>query len=246
MAPPGITAFLSGTSVYTKAFWKNYDFHKPPILHPSKEKTTMTLLFDPKTVAMKIEFGQVERKIIVKEHVQRGYEYLLVSSEPVGKVKQKPMYFDNKDNVYTATDKDGYIKVPYKKLNSMGIKGNILSGILAFGGFPGIRLPNGPVAYYNMDLSPEKFPILEWAFRYKTRYFEGNADFTKDTLNCIADLKCTKYTLKSGEGAGSYVLFDSQKRLIEIHTINDGYIIYSYQEVSVKLPEAKDLSSYFN
>ena len=172
---------------------------------------TQTYIFDGKTVAMRVEFDPKE--------------------------KQKPMYFDNAGYVYTSNKKQGYVKVPFEKLKKMMNFRTFVSG----GVLPPIDFPDGSITYYGMDVSPKKFPILEWAFVYKTVHFEGNADFNKETLDCRGEGNCLKYTLINGTDAGSYVLFDSKGRLAEIFSINSGNAVYTYQDNPVQLPNAREM-----
>ncbi len=243
MIPPGITAFLSDSSLYLDEGGIIGIGMGQQYVKTKKEKTTMTIYFDPKTVAMKIVFAdQVKRTIEADVVGMGGPVGIMIKTVPIGKVKQEPMYFDNSGYVYTGTKSQGYIKVPFEKLSKLMPGQGFLSGVT---GLPNIGYPDGSVTYYGMDVSPKKFPILEWVFVYKTEVFEGNNDFTKEIVNCATGQNCVKYTLSSGADAGSYVLFDSKQRLREIATKGGGYIIYSYQEVNVKLPTAKDMSGYF-
>jgi uncharacterized repeat protein (TIGR01451 family) len=184
-----------------------------------RKKRNQTYVFDAKTIAMRVEFDK--------------------------KDKQKPMFFDKAGYVYTASKKDEYVKVPFEKLkNLMNFSTFASRGVL-----PPIDFPDGSVTYYGMDVSPKRFPILEWAFVYKVQHFEGNPDFNKEILDCRGDSNCIKYILKTGEGAGSYVLFDSKKRLAEIFTTKTGNIVYTYQDNNVQLPNAQEMpfmSDMFN
>ena len=249
MEAPGIVAYLSGTSVYLeKAVIAGIDFGQQ-IIKKGKEKVSMTMNFDPKSMAMRVDFAEQVKRVINPAQSGIGYGAIYIHTTPVGKVKHPPMYFDNAGYVYTSGGKEGYIKVNFQKMNKMmmgSAKGAVggINGIMGVVGLPGIEIPSGPTTYYGMDVSPKRFPILEWVFVYKPQYFE-NDQFRKTTVPCKAGEDCTAYILKSGEDAGSYVLFDSSNRLREIHTRQNGFIIFSYQEVNVKLPPAKDMSSFF-
>jgi uncharacterized repeat protein (TIGR01451 family) len=174
------------------------------------KKRTQTYIFDAKSIAMRVEFDPKE--------------------------KQKPMYFDEKGYVYTASNK-GYVKVPFEKLKKLGGFTTFISN----GVLPPIPFPDGSVKYYGMDVSPKRFPILEWAFVYKTSYFEGNTDFKKQDLECRGQPNCAKYTLTNGKDAGSYVLFDSEQRLAEIFATRTGNIVYTYEDHTVQLPNAQEM-----
>lgn len=153
------------------------------------------------------------------------------------KEKQDPMYFDNDGYVYTSAKKQGYFKVPFEKLKKM----MAMPGVIPEGLLPPIKIPDGSIKYYGMDVSPKKFPILEWAFVYKPEHFEGNTDFKKEVLDCRGQGNCVKYTLLGGKDAGSYVLFDSKHRLAEIYTANSGNAVYTYEDHSVELPDAREM-----
>jgi hypothetical protein len=113
--------------------------------------------------------------------------------------------------------------------------------VVSGGILPPLDFPDGSVKYYGMDLSPQKFPILEWAFVYNTVHFEGRPELRKEILNCRGMEGCIKYTLTEGAEAGSYVLFDQEKRLAEIFTVNSGKAVYTYEPTRVTLPEAKEM-----
>ena len=249
MEAPGIVAYLSGTSVYMeKAIIAGIGMGQQ-VIKKGKEKVSMTMNFDPKSMAMRVDFAEQVKRVINPSITGIGYGAIVINTIPIGKEKQKPMYFDNNGYVYTSGGKEGYIKVDFQKMNKLmmsiakGAAGG-LNDMFSVAGLPGIEIPSGPSTYYGMDVSPKRFPILEWVFVYKPQYFE-NDQFRKETVPCRAGEDCTAYIIKSGEDAGSYVLFDSSNRLREIHTQQNGFIIFSYQEVNVKLPPAKDMSSYF-
>ncbi len=172
---------------------------------------TQTYVFDGRSVAMRVEFDPKE--------------------------KQMPMYFDNAGYVYTASKKKTYVKVPFEKLKKLMKFRTFVSG----GVLPPIDFPDGSITYYGMDVSPKRFPILEWAFVYKTSHFEGNPDFNKETLVCRGEANCVKYILKAGKDAGSYVLFDAEGRLAEIFSINSGNAVYTYEDNTVELPAAREM-----
>lgn len=232
--PPGIKAFLSAYSFHTTSVQYDEEDVEIDILK-EKRRDTLTLCFDPETIAMRIEFPLQESR---KGHYSPGNFFMKKGP----KEKQSPMYFDNRGYVYVDAAKKGskkpeYMKVPFEKLK----QAMAFSTFASRGLLPPIPFPDGSVTYYGMDVSPKQFPVLEWAFVYKTEVFEGNSDFTKEDLNCRGDAKCVKYILKSGEGAGSYVLFDSEGRLAEISTTENGYMVYTYEPVTVKLPPAREM-----
>jgi len=244
MEAPGIVAFLSDSSVYIKnmTIFLKSGKHKATL---KKERETMTMSFNPKTVAMKVEFADQVKRVISGNSYAGDLKYgsgyqIYIATTPIGKIKQPPMYFDNYGYIYISPKKDDYMKVSLQSLSKFMPS----QGFFDMATLPNLNIPEGPATYYGMDVSPKKFPILEWAFVYKPKYFEGN-DFKKESLPCKGDSTCTRYTLKTGEQSGSYVLFDSKNRLREIHTKDEGFIIFSYQKVTFDIPDAKDMSAYF-
>lgn len=187
---------------------------KPPGIKAvlhDNKNRTQSYFFDPNSIAMRIDVDE--------------------------KGKQSPIYFDNAGYVYTAGKKNQYVKVPFEKMKKMMAFPSVVSG----GVLPPLDFPDGSVKYYGMDVSPKKFPILEWAFVYQRKHFEGNTDFTKETITCRGENNCTKYIMKDGKDAGSFVLFDSKNRLAEIFSINSGNAVYTYEDVTVKLPNATEM-----
>ena len=244
--PPGIVAFLSASSMYLQKVIITAGDVKTIL---DKKKESMTMFFDPQIKAMRVSFGETEIQVIDKEKsgfgIGSGQGGIVINTKPGQKTKEMPMYFDNNGYVYTAGKKNEYMKVPFEKMAKlMPGQGSLFGVDLPFN-LPIFSLPDGSVTYYGMDVSPKKFPILEWAFVYRTEAFEGKSGFSKEIMDCTGSTNCIKYTMTAGADAGSYVLFDSKKRLREIHSKNSGYIVYTYQEVKVNLPDATDMSKYF-
>lgn len=263
--PPGIKAFLSGTTYYLNGMWTrihNEEKFEPVVVEDLQEADiTMAMLFDPVNIAMKVESGdrairewQVWSTWTVTGNRVSGFSRTQNKTEK--REKTMPMYYDNQGYVYSYVKKQGYVKVLFsrfmKKMSSAGT--GMPSSQFIFGtvkhNFPdwfGKEISStGKLTYNGIDISPRAFPILEWAFAYKPQYFEGKNGFGKETVKCAKDPGCTKFTKKAGDGAGSYVLFDSKGRLAEIHTPENGYAVYTYDEkITVELPDAIDMTKFF-
>ena len=165
------------------------------------------------------------------------FETMAMRVELDKKKKQPELFFDREGYVYSASKKKDYVKIPFEKLKKLRMFPTVVSG----GILPPLDFPDGTVKYYGMDLSPRRFPILEWAFVYKTEHFEGRPELRKEILSCRGTEGCIKYTLTEGAEAGSYVLFDHEQRLAEIFTVNSGKAVYTYEPTRVTLPEAKEM-----
>ncbi len=116
------------------------------------------------------------------------------------------------------------------------------------------KLPQQP--YFEAFRALEKigsglnFLVLEMAFIYKPEHFEGD-DYQKETVSCNGSSECLRFNYSDPEYPGSYIQFDEQGRLVEfyINTTKDafednpsGRFSFSYQECSVKLPDAVERS----
>ena len=97
------------------------------------------------------------------------------------------------------------------------------------------------------------FLLLEMAFIYKPGDFEDDSYYIPSKTRCNNSENCTKFKYNDPEYPGSYIQFDDQGRLSElyIHTTNPevkkedhptGKFVYTYQKVSVKLPDAVEKS----
>jgi hypothetical protein len=91
--------------------------------------------------------------------------------------------------------------------------------------------------YFGMDLSPNLFPIAEWAYIYKPEIFEGQDQFQKSKLSCRGG-DCTKFTMQGAGAKSNHVLFDQYGRLAEIHSVEDGggSITYTYEPHNLSTP----------
>lgn len=147
-----------------------------------------------------------------------------------------PLFFDNDGFIYSVVENEEYQKLPFDKFIDMMQK---LVPFFSMGAMPEPHFPDGSETYYGMDVSPQKFMILEWAWVYKIENFE-HPDFSKATINCRGESNCTKFTVKDGRDKGAYVLFDSKRRLALIDDNKTGTATYTYEPCTVILPEAKE------
>ena len=193
--------------------------------------------FDSRSLAMEVNQAAYSQKLDrvtssdfnpIIFFVISGQEYSLMN-----KLEKKPMYFDKEGYVYTQNGRR-WIKTPFVLVKAMTRK---LLG-LAEGMFSFLELPHEQPDYYGIDVQPDKYPILEWAFKYKVYHFEAVEELEKEFVNINGDV-FFKYTATSGKDKGSFVLFDHLGRLVEIYTINSGRILYTYGDYTVKLPEAQ-------
>lgn len=94
------------------------------------------------------------------------------------------------------------------------------------------------------------FPVfIHWAFFYSPEVISakyGNK-VTPKPFDCEGVSNgCLKFTVKSGPDKGKSMTFDRQGRLKHINALKEGTATYYYdQDITVKIPEALDLSSYF-
>ncbi|WP_028892737.1 hypothetical protein [Tenacibaculum sp. 47A_GOM-205m] len=94
------------------------------------------------------------------------------------------------------------------------------------------------------------FPVfIHWAFFYSPEVIRakyGN-EVTPKPFDCEGVSNgCLKFTVKSGPDKGKSMTFDRQGRLKHINALKEGTATYYYdQDITVKIPEALDLSSYF-
>jgi len=162
--------------------------------------------------------------------------------EPESKNKEETMYFDKEGYVYIFSDDEGYIKTEFQGM--MGMMS--LPAPMAMAHSARIEQQES-IDYFGLDVRPKLFPLLEWAFMYKTHYFEGKPNINKQTVNYQGQSNCIKYTSESGKDAGSYIVFDSAGRLLKIVSANnEGSIVYTYQDNDVQLPNAKTMPSFMN
>jgi len=97
------------------------------------------------------------------------------------------------------------------------------------------------------------FLILELAFIYKPGDFKNDPYYISSRTRWNNSDSCIKFSYNDPEYPGSYIVFDKNGRLTElyINTIRPdvkeedhptGKFVYTYQNVNVKLPDAKEQS----
>jgi hypothetical protein len=164
---------------------------------------------------------------------------------------KKPMYNDSKGFFYAYNETEG----TYEKSNMMSL-GQV--GFMTASMIPqAYKLPPGPYlnAYEKLE---EKditlnFLLLEMAFIYKPGDFEDDSYYIPSKTKCNNSENCTKFSYNDPEYPGSYILFDDKGRLSELYIHNNnpeikkedhptGKFVYTYQDVSVKLPNAIEKS----
>jgi len=233
------------------------------VLKDTRGKTAI-YLFDAKNFAMRVEqegaiYNEENDQLVnvdliignVDEYSVDAFIYQIFGEsffdisrlEDTIKVSDKTIYFDKDGYIYTAQKKNKqFVKTPFENLkNLMAIGFEVNSALSNL--FPEIASPGESYSYLGIPVKPQHYPILEWAFVYKPEYFEGEPGFEKEFLVNDSDTVGFSYTLRKGKEAGSYVVFDSKDRLVGITTIGSGDILYTYQPVTVVLPEAKTAGS---
>lgn len=149
------------------------------------------------------------------------------------KEKQKPMFFDNNGYVYTEAKNQGYYKTPFAKI--MKLMKNMNSSLI-----------NNAENNYGIDVGPNKFPVLEWAFTYNMEAFRNKSEITEENVSYRGNDQCTKFLVNSGKNRGSFVIFDSQGRLLTINTNKQGSAEYFYENHSVTIPPSQEAPGLFN
>lgn len=120
-----------------------------------------------------------------------------------------------------------------------------------------LKLPAEPTLetskrFKEQGLNMNTFQIVEWAFIYKPEHFRSE-DYEETTVPCPdGGGTCPKFLYTDPEYKGSWVLFDDQGRLSEIYAnVNtqqaqgDGSYKFSYEPVTVSLPDAKEVKMPF-
>ncbi len=149
------------------------------------------------------------------------------------KEKQKPMFFDNNGYVYTEAKNQGYYKTPFTKM--MKFMKSMNSSLI-----------NNAENNYGIDVGPNKFPVLEWAFTYYKEAFENRPEITEEKVSHRGNDNCTKFLVNSGDNRGSFIIFDSQDRLLTINTHKQGSAEYYYENHSVTIPPSQEAPGLFN
>jgi hypothetical protein len=164
---------------------------------------------------------------------------------------KRPMFHDSKNYIYAYNETTGN----YEKMTiiSSGMMGFMMASMIP----QAYKLPPGPYLDAFKALEEKEialnFLILELAFIYKPSHFEDDSNYTPSKSTCNNSPNCTTFIYTDPEYPGSYIQFDDQGRLAElyINTINPnvkkedhptGKFVYTYQECSVKLPEAIEQS----
>ena len=164
---------------------------------------------------------------------------------------KKPLFHDSKGYVYGYNANTiGYEKT---KLMSPGMMDFMMAGMIP----QYYKLPPEPYLEAFEKLEEKdisiNFLILELAFIYKPGDFENNPNFIPSRTRWNNSDSCYKFSYKDPEYPGSYIVFDKDGKLAElyINTIRPdikeedhptGKFVYTYQDVSVKLPDAKEQS----
>lgn len=210
-----------------------------------KEFSVFTLDFN--TMAMHVDQAGLEKKLdVIPKSANWFNEYetiaIIGNSTLLWEItfEERPMYFDYEGYVYTKGKKSRWMKTPLTTLYKF------MSVPFAFPNiFPQLKLPDGNYTYYGIDVSPGRYPILEWAFRYKMQYFEGSDNFKHEFVEYGGEGGHSKYTLQTGKDKGSFVIFDGLGRLREINSIHSGMIQYTYGDYTVQLPDSNK-TDYFS
>ncbi len=164
---------------------------------------------------------------------------------------KKPLFNDSKGFFYAYNETEGTYEKS-KLLSSSGM------GFMTAGMIPqAYKLPPEPYldAYQKLEEKDINlnFLVLEMAFIYKPGDFEDDSYYIPSKTKCNNSENCTKFSYNDPEYPGSYIQFDDQGRLSELYirTTNPevkkedhptGKFVYTYQDVSVKLPDAKEQS----
>ncbi len=163
----------------------------------------------------------------------------------------KPMFHDSKGYFYAYNQElSSYEKAT---LLSSGMMGFMTASMIP----QAYKLPPQPYLEVFRALEEKdialNFLILELAFIYKPNHFEDDSYYTPSKTKCNNSDNCTKFSYNDSEYPGSYIQFDDKGRLSElyINTINPevkkedhptGKFVYTYQNCSVKLPDAIEQS----
>jgi len=191
-----------------------------------------TLLFDKEVIAMRVEQG----------------------NEP------NPMFMDIKGYMYAFNVYDGY----YEKASILpqSLMGFMMAGMIPqFCNLPAEPYLEAFQALADID-SGLNFMMLELAFIYKPIHFANNENYTPENVKCSGANDCIRFNYNDPEYKNSFIQFDDQGRLaiLNIKTTktfgngqqnsnvsktqepSSGQYVFTYQDCSVKLPEAVELS----
>ncbi len=172
-----------------------------------------------------------------------------------------PIYHDSKGDFYAYNTDEGY----YEKASILppSLMGFMMAGMIP----QAYNLPPEPYleafqALEEID-SGLNFLILEMTFIYKPSHFTDNENYTLEKVKCNGSSECIRFNYNDPEYRESYIQFDDKDRL---HVLNikttktfggnesqnsnapkeqepsSGKYVYSYEECSVKLPDAVEQS----
>ncbi|SDS38688.1 hypothetical protein [Christiangramia echinicola] len=184
----------------------------------------------------------------------KGSEYYFDSDEiaarGVAPNSDKPIFIDSEGFQYGFNEGENrWEKTGLMKSDAMSFMMPMMSiGILKLPAEPSL---NASKKLKEQGLNMNTFQIVEWAFIYKPEHFRSE-DYEETTAPCPDGGDCPKFIYTDPEYKGSWVLFDSQERLSEIYAnVNtqqaqgDGSYKFTYQPVSVSLPDAVEVKMPF-
>ena len=212
----------------------NEFFNKDVVLKLIDDKGNLiqTLFFDKEVIAMRTEQSNIPN----------------------------PIYHDSKGNFYAYNTDEGY----YEKASLLppSLMGFMMAGMIP----QAYNLPPEPYleafqALTDID-SGLNFMVLELSFIYKPIHFADNENYTQEKVTCNGSNSCVRFNYNDPEYHDSYIQFDDQERLVilKIKTTKtfgneqqnsntpktqeptSGQYVFTYQECSVKLPEAVERS----
>lgn len=214
-----------------------------------KVKEFSVFTFDFNSLAMHVDQAGLEKKLNAVPNSANWFNehetiLMIGNSTLLWEItfEERPMYFDYEGYVYTTGKgkKGRWVKTPVTTLYQFM---RVPFGFPDL--FPGLQLPDGNYTYYGIDVSPGRYPILEWAFRYKIYYFANADNFKHEFIEYGGEGGYSKLTLLTGKDKGSFVIFDGIGRLREINSIHSGMIQYMYGNFTVKLPDPNK-TDYFS
>ncbi len=183
----------------------------------------------------------------------KGSEYYFDSDELAARglaPNAKEIYIDSEGYQYAYNEHAGrWEKTGLMKSDAMAFMMPAMSmGILKLPAGPGLDASK-KLKEHGLNLNT--FQIVEWAFIYKPEHFR-NGDYEEISSACPGGGNCSKFIYKDPDYKGSWVLFDNQGRLSEIHAkVNtqqvqgDGSYKFEYAPVSISVPEAVEVKQPF-
>lgn len=162
----------------------------------------------------------------------------------------KPLYQDSAGMMYAYNESEGnYEKASILPSSSMGF---MMAGMIP----KAYKLPPEPYleafsALQELDLSIS-YLVLELAFIYKPYHFTEDDYYIPEKVSCNGSNNCTRFNYNDLNYKGSYIEFDDKGRLSELYInaikpeigeeSSSGKFIYTYENCSVKLPDAIEQS----